>query len=330
MATKNRRSISVKKLNCDQCKLQIIEEKEEFIECDKCNKSFHSQCTKIDKRQFEYLLKNESVMFTCHFCEGGEGGLKNELMEIKTKLMKLDQLSDIQESMQFMVKQYDEILKGVAENKKKLVQIEKENKMLKKEIVNLKTSVKMLNDVRVKNDCVVSGLTAADGTTAVESILKLSKSIDVDIKADNIEDAFFVGRKDSQKKTAIVKFCTKAFKDKLMSAKPKLKEIESTKSVYINDFLSKETLELFNYSKSIKKVGYQHVFVKNGRVLYKRSEISKPQVIRSEEDVDNILLNATTSKPWKRNRNIVKQASAVDDDGTSGDEDNPVSYVSPN
>lgn len=313
MATKSRRSISVKKLICDQCKLQIKEEKEEFIEC-------------------EYLIKNESEIFTCHFCEGGEGGLKNELMEIKTKLTKLDQLSDIQESMQFMVKQYDEILKGVAENKKKLVQIEKENTMLKREIVNLKTSVKMLNDVRVKNDCVVSGLTAVEGTTAVESILNLSKSIDVDIKPENIEDAFFLSsnKKVGQKKTAIVKFCTKAAKDKLMSAKPKLKEIESMKSVYVNDFLSKETLELLNYSKAIKKVGYQHVFVKNGRVLYKRSDISKPQVIRSEEDVDTILLNATTTKPWKRNLNINNQTSAVDDDGTSGEEDNPLSYVSPN
>lgn len=79
MAAKNRRSNNIKiKVICEQCKMQVKEEEENFINCDKCAKKFHSQCTKLDERQFEYLLNNESEIFTCHICEGGcDGGVKN-------------------------------------------------------------------------------------------------------------------------------------------------------------------------------------------------------------------------------------------------------------
>lgn len=343
MPKTSRRSIKSKTIICAQCKIEIKEEGDAFIECDKCYKALHSQCTKMDKRQFDYLLKNNNVLFTCHFCdsgEEGEGELKTELKEIKAKLAKLDQLSAIQESnnniqeaVKFMSQQYDEILKGVAENGKKLREIEKENSMLRKEVDSLKTSVKLLNDVRVKNDCIVRGLNAVENASAVECVLEFTKSVAPDIKAENIEEAYFVGgmqNGDNRKKTAVVKFSDRASKNKLMAVKPKLKENESTKSVFVNDFLSKETLELFNYAKSIKEVGYQIVFVKNGRVMYKRSAISRPQVIRSEQEVDEIILNATTNKRYSHSTRMQKKIIPVeDDDGPSADEDDQI-YASPN
>lgn len=334
MAGASRRSLKNKKIVCDQCKLQIKEEAEDFIECDKCAKKFHSQCTKLDKRQFQHLLNNESELFTCHLCEGGdggEGGVKSELMEIKTKLQKLDQLSEIQQTMNFMSQQYDDILKGVAENKKKLGVIEKENAKLKSEVAELKSTVKMLNDVRVKNDCIVSGLEVSNEATAVDTVLEFAKKAGVDVRKENIDEAYFLRNNDkasNKKKSVVVKFSSKSAKDTIMAVKPKLKDDPLMGSVYVNDFLSKETLNLFNYAKTLKNVGYRFVFVRNGRVLYKRSEISRPQVVKSEEDVNAILLEATTTGSWKR-KSLVN-AQAVDDIDESGDDENPLSYVSPN
>lgn len=168
----------------------------------------------------------------------------------------------------------------------------------------------------------------------MDSVIELSKSIGVSMGPENIAEAFFLrNRKNSsknEKKSVIVKFSTKSCKDKLMSAKSKLKENENMSGVYVNDYLSRETLNLFNYAKALKEVGYQHVFARNGRVLYKRSDISRPQVIRSEEDVDKILLNATTNKPYKR-RSMVNNNTAAngEDPGTSDDDGEHIAYVSP-
>lgn len=331
----HRKSINTKsKIICEKCKMQIIEEEDDFIDCDKCAKKYHSQCTHLDKRQFEHLLNNESEMFICHMCKGGDEELKNELSAIKTKLNKLDQLTDIQEAIQFMSRQYDEILKGVAENKRKVHELEKENKTLKHEIANLKTSVKLLNNERVRNDCIVNGLIVEEGMTAVDSVIKLTKDVGVDINPSNIDDAFFIRNKTVSnqvgkgiKRSAIVKFSSKSAKDKLMSIKPKLKENETTRSVFVNDLLCKETLNLLNYARALKEVGYTYVYTRNGKVFYKRSQISRPQMISTEEDVDKLLITATSGKPWKR-RSVVPDANA-DDPVTSDDDGEQAAYVSP-
>lgn len=334
MPKTSRRSVQVKnKIICIQCKLAIKEESEESIECDKCSKTFHIQCTHLDKREYQYLLNNESELFTCHLCEGGDKELRNELRQIKTKLDKLDQLSELQTTMQFMSKQYDELLKGVVDNKKKLKEVEKENVILKREVKELKSAVKVLNDNRVKNDCIVSGLNVESGVPAADTIINLSKEMGVVLDKVNIEDAFYLRNKRSnnQKKTAIVKFTNKNSKDKLMSLKSKLGKNESTTSVYINDLLCKETLDLLNYAKALKNVGYKFVYARNGRVFYKRSEICKAQVINTTEDVDQIILSATTNKRFSRNQIESYAANVFDDDDGSGDDgDNGAQYVSPN
>ena len=64
---------------------------------------------------------------------------------------KLDQLTNIHETIQFMSQQYGDILKGWP-------------MMLKRK--------KFLNDARVKNDCIVSGLRLGDNATAVDSVVE--------------------------------------------------------------------------------------------------------------------------------------------------------------
>ena len=118
---------------------------------------FHTLCTKLDKRKFKHLLDNEDEEFFCHLCDGSDQALKKELKEIKTKLKMLDQLT-LKDSIEFMSRQYDELLKGIAEDNKKVEIVKNENLALKSEIPSLKTSVKILNAQRVKNDCIVRGV----------------------------------------------------------------------------------------------------------------------------------------------------------------------------
>lgn len=255
MAPKSRRSIANLKIFCGQCKLEIVENKEDNIECDKCSKKFHALCTKLDKRQYQYFMDNESEEYVCHLCAGVDDmSITSELREIKTNLKKLDQLASITQAIEFMSNQYDELLKSVAENNKKLEIMQKENRMLKNEVNTLKESIKFLNSQRVKNDCIVRGVVADNNSSAVETLIELSKKAGVQLDEDNIDDAFFFknkGDKVNEKKTMVVKFDNKKSKDKLMMCKAKLKNTEDTKNIFIGDYLSKETLNLLHYAKSL-------------------------------------------------------------------------------
>lgn len=328
MAPPSRRSVKINKLICSQCKIEIDEQKEENIACDKCNKIFHSQCTKLDKRQFIFLLENESEEYTCHFCEGGDNvTIKEELSLIKNKLNQLDQLSHIHESMTFLSKQYDDILKGMVENNKILDEVKKENSQLKQEINYLKNNVKTLNDERVKNQCIVIGLKPDDKDSAAEAVLNFSKKIGVEMNSDSIDDAFYLNNrnKKSTKKNVIVKFDTKKSKEKFMAVKPILKEDGGENKVFVNDLLSKETLSLLNYAKTLKTVGYLSVYPNHGRIFAKKSAITRPRLIKDEDDVDAILLEASTNK--QRMRRSMNKSVAVD--LGSSDDEGQVDFMSP-
>ena len=59
----------------------------------------------------------------------------------------LDQMT---EPINFMSAKFDQVLKDTAENKKKIVEKQKENKKLKTEIQTFKNLMKELNDFKVK------------------------------------------------------------------------------------------------------------------------------------------------------------------------------------
>ena len=91
----------------------------------------------------------------------------------------LDQLTALKDSIEFISQQYDELLKDIADNNKKVEQVQKENRALKGEIASLKTSVKILYDQRVKNGCIVRSVEVKNDTNAIETVLDISKNVGI-------------------------------------------------------------------------------------------------------------------------------------------------------
>ena len=75
----------------------------------------------------------------------------------------------------------------------------------------------------------------------------------------------------------------------MTSIKPKLKENDETKNVRVNNYLSRETIRFLKYARSLKSVGYRAVYSVGGRVFAKRSELSKPKLLKNEDDVGKLL-----------------------------------------
>lgn len=318
-----RRSINKSKVLCAQCKTQVMES-EDSMQCDVCEKTLHTLCTKLDKKQIEKLIKNTSLEFKCHFCAPVDNvSVATELGEINTKL---NQLDEIKETMTFMAAQYDSILKGVAKNKKIIDGLKKENKNLRDEVKSVKASIKFLNDARVKNDCIISGVKTADNVKAIDVVLEIANKAGAEICEDEIDDAYFLNKnnKGNDKKSIVVKFSNNKSKRVFMNEKPKLKQVEDLKAVYINDFLSRETVQVLNYAKSLKSIGYKYIFSRGCNIYAKKDENGRQICLRSMDDVDKILVMAVGGTS-KQNRNRDEDSSDDDDDN-----DDDGSFRSPN
>lgn len=185
----------------------------------------------------------------------------------------------------------------------------------------MKKSIKVLNDQRVKNECLIRGVEAKDDSNAVETILSLTKTVGLEINENNIEDAYFFktkGERNQVKKTMVVKFSNKRSKEMLMMSKTKLKEHNETKNIYVNDYLSKETLGLFNHARSLKAIGFHSIYTNGARVYVKKTEKSKPMLIKDEDDVDNIMaVSATTGTRQRRISVNIAEESEEDENGPS-------------
>ncbi|XP_036342914.1 uncharacterized protein LOC118752232 [Rhagoletis pomonella] len=212
--------------------------------------------------------------------------------------------------MQFMSSQYDTILCGVNENKKRIEAIQRENRSLREEVSDLKSSLKLLNDGRVQNDCVFRGISLCDGRkTAKEATMYICNKIGANIDPSNIIQTFFVGSKHAKSKTITVRFANKINKVQFMSAKSKLREITEMKNVFIHDCLSKETMKLFNHAKSLKAVGFKFVLAKGNHIVVKKNEQAPTITVKTMGDVDKLLLASSTTTT-----NMTTSAFAADGD----------------
>lgn len=64
----DRRQVNIK---CQVCE-QMVEKKEDSIECSSCTMWFHKQCTKLTDIEFESHIETEALTYICHFCENLE------------------------------------------------------------------------------------------------------------------------------------------------------------------------------------------------------------------------------------------------------------------
>ena len=103
----------------------------------------------------------------------------------------------------------------------------------------------------------------------------------------------------------------------MMMSKAKLRESKYTKRIFVNDYLRGEALSLFNYAKTLKSIGHNSVYTSGPRVFVRKNEISKPKLIRSEYDVDQLLSEAVTFTSKRRATNRVN-VTADDSDDDNG------------
>lgn len=134
--------------------------------------------------------------------------------------------------------------------------MKRENKSLKYQEKTLETAVRVPNNNRVRNDCVISAHQVVPFMNLRDTV-EVANDNGIVLDSHAIKEAYYLTKK-----------C-----DKNEVSKTLVVELK----VYVHDYLNKQTLALWNHSKELKSVGYQHVNIRNGKVDSKKSKQSKIQ-----------------------------------------------------
>ncbi|XP_075157874.1 uncharacterized protein LOC142231140 [Haematobia irritans] len=272
----------------------------------------------LNKVEVEKFLDDESLAFKCHVCEPTTDN-KHEFK------MMFKEMRELKETMKFMSSQYDDILKGVRKNTQDIKNLQRENRNLRESNKQLTSTVAFLSEARVENNCIINGIQTDNNAKPIDVVMDIIKKSGAEISEDKIDKAYFLKQRNNQS-SVVVKFVNNRSKVTFMKEKKKLSELDDTKKVYVNDFLSKETLNVFKYAKSLKSVGFKFIYTSGGRVFAKKNEESRQMRIRSLEDVDEILKKYAggITKTNVRRSGVYD----IDDEDDEDDDDNDETWIS--
>lgn len=173
----------------------------------------------------------------------------------------------------------------------------------------------------MQNGCIINGVANNPDQKPVEVVMGIAKKIGANISECDIVDAYFTKKNKNTNGTVVVKFKNKTSKITLLKEKKKLREIEDTKTVYINDFLSKENVELLKHAKALKTVGFKFIYHAGGCIYAKRDVKLKPLRIRSMDEVDSLLINAAAGVSKRKSFRATLDLDENDEDDDLIDED---------
>ena len=74
------------KFPCNECEVQICEDDKNAITCDMCKSWYHKDCTNIQNSEWDFLMTNPNILYSCDDCLHNKGQNASEMREIKTLL----------------------------------------------------------------------------------------------------------------------------------------------------------------------------------------------------------------------------------------------------
>lgn len=303
---------------CALCK-KSTNESEEILFCSKCYKFIHIKCEGVSQRGYK-AIKHNKVQYCCNLCKTEEISEsetcdKNKKQKTSNKntldmphsSMDMNNLvsvvTNIQESLEFMNKQFEEFRKDNLELRKclnMLTIVQTENKNMKTEISNLKYKVNKMELLELQNNVVISGVPVQNGDEKIEEIVsKVGKAVNCSIISSHIQKCY---RKLTNRNNSIivVQFKNKSKRDELLTKRKEggnlfLQAIDlpgekSNNQIYISEHRTPHSNQLFNEAMDLKKKKeFKYVWFKDGAILVRKDEKSKVMEVKGEEDIKKLL-----------------------------------------
>lgn len=228
-----------------------------------------------------------------------------KLIKIENKLKRIDiiekQITDMQSSLDFIDKKYEEQKLEILELKNSNVTLKTENKKLASSINSLKVEIGDLSEEtnnleqygrREMVDIV--GFPQSDEENTDNIVSDICENLNIEI---NVNKDIEVSHRVSSKPNAaiIVKFNNRRKRDEFYNKgrKSHLKlnafGYEDDSSIYINESLTFKNRTTFKRSKDALRNKYKYIWLKNGVTLIKKDDQGKIHKILSEKDIDRYI-----------------------------------------
>ncbi|CAF1555856.1 unnamed protein product [Didymodactylos carnosus] len=122
-----------------------------------------------------------------------------------------------------------------------------------------------------------------------EQIVEIAKCMNVELTKDDIEVAHFTGGVRDGKRGVIACFYSREMCMELLKKRKKLQQPQGRKYVVFED-CTQRTMGLYNKMRTkVSDAKKFHVYIRNGRVLYRSELKSKARLIETEKDIEEII-----------------------------------------
>jgi len=309
-------------MSCNFCE-QTIDYVAEAITCGNCKRTFHpNPCSTLTQTSWKAMSSQNRRDWRCNICrkvrcradedEASDSSISKRyradngsMRSLKGELTsRMDEMSSKFEGMFGEIKEHlkeTSISQGALT--KKIEELMAECKLKDKKIDSLEARVNNLEQKLLENNVVI--VNAPSLKPPVETLLDIAKAAEVSIVGAEIVDAYRT--KDNK---LIVKFVNKKTKILLMK---KVRERKVTcdcisnrsigssssnnsssstnsnnnKKIFVNDELTRSNRHLLWLAKGkAKEANWRFVWVKDGRILAKKTEGDRPTYICSNADIN--------------------------------------------
>lgn len=333
------------KIICYVC-LNPEENPDRIIECVQCAKSAHFRCKdlrgnavhKAKKRPFYCSTECADLFARSNHIPNGYDDLVQEIKLLAQSVRESKQESAhlrlafeqscrqidtvvtttkaIEESQEFLSKQFDVLQKDFDGFKKQLGGLEMENERFRAEVERCKAKQHILSSRvdqlefeldqvtrdKISNNAIILGIPMLDDENIKEVVLKLGSVVGCDLEGNNITSVRrLVGKnRSNQSAPILVSFCSAKIKEKLFEMKRSHGPLNasklgdslngSTNRVVIRDELTSYGKELYRETKDLQSsMGFKYVWPgRNGKILIRRRDGAKIEEIGNKKQVEDI------------------------------------------
>ncbi|XP_077508371.1 uncharacterized protein LOC144119675 [Amblyomma americanum] len=228
--------------------------------------------------------------------------VKTEITAMRTSNNEIhSELEGIGEAMGFMNESFEAFKRDVGKFRREVAEVKFQNTrrqqeipQMQKEFVEARREIIELKQYGRSQNIDIKGIPVVKEDDLRAALGKIAASVGVDVSDDAIDVVHRVRSKDNGTPNVVVRFSSRAVRDKFFSAAKKTRldtgilGFEKSEPLYINEHFCVEKTFLSKARKLRLEKKWKFVWVSQGKILMRKTETSTVLRIESENDLAGV------------------------------------------
>ncbi|XP_070382637.1 uncharacterized protein [Dermacentor albipictus] len=230
--------------------------------------------------------------------------MTNEIAAVRTSNTDIhSELEGIRGAMGFMNENFEQFKKDVAGLRREVTEVKTQNsqcqyeiKQMQKALLEAKKEIIELKQYSRSQNVEIKGIPVVPDENLRKSVEKMAASVGVDVSEDDIDVVHRVRSKDKDRPNVVLRFSTRAVRDKFFSAARKARlttrilGFEECNPVYVNEHLCIENKVLLSKARQLRlEKKWKFAWVSQGKIFMRKTETSTVLRIESDSDLAQIV-----------------------------------------